>query len=190
MAIIAAAAGIYAGNWIFRRHAAAQESARLDEYVGLGEHTAMTGELDLAVSPVSLTTSPGGPAKVALTLTNRTSRPLILNAWLTPAPAAFQSNQLPFKVRISMNGKPVRYTGNPVLYPPHKKKDFFTLGPGQSRQLTVDLSRGPDGGKWDISKPGVYTAEVWYETYLTGQYIGVHAWTGMTNHVITRITVR
>ena len=187
---IAAVGGIVAGNWIFRGRAAAQEFARLDEYVGLSERTGLTGELDLQVSPVSLTVAPGKSAKVTLTLTNRTTRPMTLNGWLTPAPALFQSNQLPFKVQITQNGKPVRYTGNLVLYPPHTKKDFFVLRPGQSRQIVTDLSRGTDGGKWDLSKPGVYTAEAWHESYLTGRYIGVHAWTGMTNHVIVKITVR
>jgi hypothetical protein len=190
VAILAAVGGIIAGNWIFRRHAAAQESARLDEYVGLAEHTGLAGELDLQVNPVSLTVPPGKPAKVMLTLTNRTTRPMTLNGWLTPAPALYQSNQLPFKVQITKNGRPVRYTGNSVLYPPHTKKDFFVLQPGQSKQIVTDLSRGTDDGKWDMSKPGVYTAEAWYETYLTGRYIGVHAWTGMTNHVIVKIIVR
>ena len=182
--------GIYAGNAFSRRSATARDAARLDEYIGLGEHTAMTGELDLQVGSTTITTSSGKPAKVMLTLTNKTSRPMALNSWLAPAPETFQSNQLPIKVRITRNGKPVRFVGNSLLYPPHTKKDFFVLKPGKSKRFAVDVSRGPKEGAWDMAKPGAYTAEIWYETYLTGRYIGVHAWTGMTNHVIVKVAVR
>lgn len=187
--IAAALGGIITGNWLLGRRAAAVESARLDEYVGLGARTGLTGELDLQVIPRTLSVKSRQPATVQLVLTNKSAKPMVLNAWLNPAPASFQSNQIPFKVKITKNGRPVGYAGNAVLFPAHTKKDFLTLQPGQSKQIDFDLTRTVGDGKWQMFAPGVYAAEIWYETYLTGKYIGVHAWTGMTNHVVVRVTV-
>lgn len=188
--IVAAVSGVIAGNAIIRNRTAAAESARIDEYLGLGERTGLTGDVDLQVSPMSLSVQSGKLANVKLTLVNRTSRSLKMNGWLSPAPESFRNNQLPFKVKITRNGRPVRYAGNAILFPPHTKKDFFALRPGQSKQITMDVSRGAADGKWEMSAPGNYTAEIWYETYLTGKQIGVKAWTGMTNHVVVRVTVK
>ena len=77
-----------------------------------------------------------------------------------------------------------------VLRTAAQKQDFRKLGPGRSLDITVgDLSEPARIGVWDMSSPGVYNVEIWYETYLTGRYIGVHAWTGMTNHVVVQVTV-
>lgn len=162
----------------------------MDEYTGLGDRTGIAGDLALFVQPMRLSIKPGQPVKVRLVLTNKGKRPMFLSKRLSPAPAAYESNQLPLKVTVTRNGLPVEYRGDPVLYPPHTKRDFFRLDPGRSRHLTVDLSAGPQGGRWDMSAPGEYVVEAWYETYLTGRYIGVNAWTGMSNHVVLQVTVR
>ena len=187
--IVAAVLGILAGRWFVHRHAVAEEARRVDEYLGLGPRTGMTGDLELQVIPLSLTVRSGQPAKVKLALINHTQRTMRLNGWLTPAPSFFDSNQFPFRTKMSVSGRGVMYKGGVILPPPHTKRDFFLLRPGETRTIEMDVSRGPERGAWDISRPGVYTAEIWYQTYLSGRWIGVNAWTGMTNHVIVRITV-
>lgn len=189
VAAIAGIAGVMAGNWLTNRRAVSEKGRQVDEFLGLGERTGLTGDLDLLATPLNLTIHPGEPIKVKLTLINKTTAPMTLNGWLTPAPADFRSNQLPFKVAVHQNNRKVRYIGDPILFPPHKKKDFFTLLPKETKVISPDLSLGAGGGKWNLSTHGVYTFEVWYETYLTGRYVGVHAWTGMTNHVVVHVTV-
>ena len=193
LALIAAGAGgVWTGNRLADRRASLEDEIRMDEYLGLGTRTGLTTEVALLVDPLSLTVRPGRQVKVNLTLVNRSRRKVKLNGWLTPAPADFESNQLPFKVIVTREGSRVGYRGNAVLFPPHTKKDFFTLRPGGRRVIPVDLSRGPNNGRWDMSATGDYTFEVWYESYLTGRYVGVRhgGLTGMTNHVIVKVTVR
>ena len=188
--VVAAVAGIRAGNWMVHRRAVADEARRIDEYVGLGERTGLTGDLELQVEPRSMTIAVGQPIKINLTLINKTPKPMMLNSWFVEAPAEFRSNQLPFKVIVTKSGKTVGFRGNVPLSPPHEKQDFRRLGPGESLAITVgDLSKPSRIGTWDMSSPGVYNVEIWYETYLSGHYIGVHAWTGMTNHVVVQVTV-
>lgn len=181
--------GVLAGNWWADRRAAYEEGRRVDEHLGLGTRTGLTGDLALEVEPVSLRTVSGGEVKVTLTLRNTGRKPLVLSSWLTPAPRDFSGNQLPLKVAVTRDGHRVAYQGQAVLHPPHEKKDFITLRPGERKSISVDLSRGPDNGRWDTSVPGNYSYEVWYETYLSGRYVGVNAWTGMTNHVIVKAAV-
>jgi hypothetical protein len=187
---VAGVGGVLTGNRLADKRAVVDEGRRLDEDIGLGERTGLTGALDLQVAPTSLNVASGQPAKVNLTLTNKTDRPLTLNGWLNPAPADFISNQIPFKMMVTRAGSKVAFRGNPVLYPPHEKKDFFQLRPGARKVIPVDLSELHGIGRWDMSAPGEYAVELWYETYLTGRYVGISAWTGMTNHVIVRVTVR
>ena len=187
--IVAAVLGIKTARWITQRRAVAEEGRRVDEYLGLGARTGMTGDLELQVNPLSLTIRSGQPAKVRLALINHTRKAMRLNSWLTPAPSFFDSNQFPFRIKMSAAGRAVTYNGGVSLPPPHTRKDFFVLRPGEARTIEMDVSHGPEGGVWDISRPGVYAAEIWYQTYVTGRWIGVNAWTGMTNHVIVRITV-
>jgi hypothetical protein len=186
--VIGGIGGVWTGNWLASRRPDPRQIQR-DEYVGLGTRTGLVGDLSLSVHPVSVTIRSGEPIRVRLTLTNNGEKTILLNSWFTPAPAEFGNNQLPFKVKVTRNGAPVPYIGDAVLFPPHTKKDFLKLRPGEKRVVSVDLSRGPHGGRWDLSAPGNYTFEVWYETYLTGRYIGVKAWTGMTNHVIVNVVV-
>jgi len=188
--VVAVVTGILTGNWLADARAVLDERRRVDEHLGLGERTGLTGEIALLVDPMKLAVRAGEPVKVNLTLTNKGKEPVTLNGWFTPAPSEFESNQLPFKVIVSALGRRVEYRGDPVLFPPHTKKDFVTLGAGESKVIAMDLSRGPGSGRWDLSAPGVYKFEVWYETYLTGRYVGVNAWTGMTNHVIVEVTVQ
>jgi len=187
--VVTAVLGILAGNWWINKHASSDKFISMDEYVGLGQRTGLTGDVELLVQPISLTVESGQPVNVNLTLINRTKKTLIMNGWLDSTPSEFKNNQFPIKVICSRNGRGVPYRGNVMLLPPHKKKDFFKLRPGEQKIITADLSRGPGDGRWDIASPGMYTFEVWYETYLTGRYIGVNAWTGMTNHAIVQVTV-
>ena len=187
--VVAGVVGILAGDWLADTRAALEERRRVDEYLGLGEHTGLAGEVELLVDPMSTTVRAGEPVKVSLILKNKGDRTVTLNGWLAPAPADFESNQLPFKTIVSKSERKVAYHGNAILYPPHTKKDVFALPPGESKTIAMDVSRCADGGRWDMSSPGVYVVELWYETYLTGRYLGVNAWTGMTNHVIVRVTV-
>lgn len=188
--LIGAIGGIVVGMLLSRPDAKEEKLRRIDEYTGLGERTGLTGDLALTVDPVSLTVVQVRPIRVRLVLENRTARTLVLNGWLTPAPADFNISQLPFKVRVTAGGRPVPFRGSPLLFPPHTKKDFFKLRPGERKTVSVDLAGSPGIGKWDLSAPGEYAFEVWYETYLTGRYIDVNAWTGMTNHVIVQVTVK
>lgn len=187
--LIGAIGGIVVGMLLSRPDAKEEKLRRIDEYTGLGERTGLTGDLALTVDPVSLKVVPGRPIRVRLTLENRTFRTLVLNGWLSPAPADLNISQLPFKVRVTAGGRPVPFLGSPVLYPPHEKKDFFKLRPGERKTISVDLAGYPGIGRWDLSAPGDYIFEVWHETYLTGRYIGVQAWTGSTNHVLVQATI-
>lgn len=187
--VVAAVAGIAAGNWLAGKHTIDDRYRRLDESVGLGQRSGIAGTLMLNVEPARLAVRQGEPVKVRLVLTNRSRGSETINGWLQLSPAGFGSNQLPLKVVVVRPGARIRYRGQAAVFPPHAGRDFLTLGPGESKSIDVDLSRGVGGGRWDMSKPGVYNVEVWYETYLTGRYIGVKAWTGMTNHVVVRVTV-
>lgn len=186
---VGALGGVWTGNWWTNSRPDRSRLCQRDEYVGLGPRTGLTGNVTLSVQPINISVKAGEPVNVSLTLANRGRKPVLLNSWFTPMPAVFKSNQLPIKVRVTRNGEPVAYRGNAVLFPLHTKRDFIKLRPGEERDIRVDISRGPDGGRWDVSIPGQYKFEIWYETYLTGRYIGVKAWTGMTNHVIVNALV-
>ena len=187
--IVAAILGVLAGRLFSQRQTVNDEARRVDEYLGLAPRTGLTGELELQVAPLGLAIKAGRPAKLELTLTNRSRKRMFLNNWFTPVPSFFDTNQFPFKVKMYVSGRPARYKGGVILLPQHTRKDFFALRPGKSKTIDMDISRGPGRDAWDMSAPGVYTAEIWYQTYLTGRYIGVRAWTGMTNHVVVPITV-
>lgn len=192
--IIAAAAGLLAGNWVSARmDAAAREReklAEIDEYQGLAERSGITGDLTLEVRPASQTVVAGAPIKLTVRLTNRSRRTLILNSWIDPYPAMLGSNQLPLKVDIRLGRQTVSYHGDSVVLPMHEKKDFLRLGPGETRSTAIDLMKPALGrGRWDMSAPGTYEVALWYETYLSGKWIGVRAWTGMTNPYVVQVTV-
>lgn len=189
VAAVAVIGGVLTDKWISGRQPDPLKQRRLDESLGLAERTGITGDLALQVHPVNLTVKSGDPIKVTLTLINNSRRDMTLNRWLTPAPTAFESNQLPMKQVVKMADRPVGYRGNIVLYPSHEREDFMRLESGKTHSFEADLTKGPENGRWNISTPGKYSIELWYETYLTGKYSGVHAWTGMTNHVIVRVTV-
>jgi len=182
--------GIKVGNWLSHRNAVHSEGRRVDEYEGLGERTGLTGEVILLVSPMSLAVQSGDRFSLNLTLTNKTSKNLLLNDWFTPQPAKFDSNQFPIKMVVRRSGREVEFFGQPTLLPPHTRKDFIALKPGQSTTFPVEVSAAGRGGRWDMAEPGNYSVEIWYETYLSGKYIGVKAWNGMTNHVVVQVTVR
>lgn len=185
--VIAAASGVMTGRWVVRGQDSPEDLIRMDEYLGLGERTGLAGKLLLRAEPSEYTVNADVPIRIKLVLTNSGKRSLTLNSWFQPAPADLRSNQLPIKVKIFKEGNKLPYHGNALLLTPHTKKDFFTLGPGKSRDIYVDLRSGSN--TWDMASPGLYTAEIWYETYLTGKYVGVDAWTGMTNHVVVQIQV-
>ncbi|MHB1458534.1 MAG: hypothetical protein ACYC0V_16620 [Armatimonadota bacterium] len=189
LAAVAILSGIFTDRWISSRQPDPIRQQRLDETLGLAERTGITGELALQVNPVNLTAKSGDPINVRLTLKNNSKRNMTISKWLTPAPAAYENNQLPMKQIVKASNKPVGYRGNIVLFLSHKKKDFMRLTSGQSYSFDVDLTKGPDDGRWNMSTPGKYSVELWYETYLTGKYSGVRAWTGMTNHVVVKVTV-
>ena len=182
--------GLKVGSWLSRRNAVQSEGRRVDEYEGLGERTGLTGEVTLLVSPMSLAVQSGDRFSLNLTLTNKTSKTLLLNDWFTPQPAKFDSNQSPIKMVVRRSGREVEFFGQPTLLPPHTRKDFIALKPGHSTTFPVEVSAAGRGGRWDMAEPGNYSVEIWYETYLSGKYIGVKAWNGMTNHVVVQVTVR
>lgn len=193
-ALVVAVAGILLGNWIFTRmetHSRERgKLAEIDEYQGLAERSGITGELTLEVQPASQTVSPGAPIKLTVTLTNRSKRALMLNSWIEPYPAMLGSNQLPLKVDIRLRRQPVSYHGDSVIRSPHKKSDFVALRPGESRSVMIDLMKPASGrGRWDMTAPGTYEVALWYETYLSGKYAGVRAWTGMSNPYVVQVTV-
>ncbi|MHB1001530.1 MAG: hypothetical protein ACYC27_20000 [Armatimonadota bacterium] len=187
--VAAAIGGIFTGNKLSDMRANNEINRSVDETLGLAKRTGIISSLALNVKPASISAHSGTPAKVYLILTNKSNRPLILNKWLSPAPAAFGNNQLPIKQIVKKNGREVGYTGSVVLNPPLTDKDFFKLKAGESKSIGVDLLNGPHGGRWDMLSPGEYNVELWYETYFTGRYIGVNAWTGMTNHVVVKVKV-
>ena len=188
--LAAGVGGILVGNRLSNRSAIQEEGRRVDEYEGLGERTGLTGEVTLLVRPTSVTTESGDRFSVSLTLTNKTSGALLLNDWLTPAPAEFNSNQLPIKMIVSRSGHKVEFLGQPRLLPPHTRRDFIALKPGESKTFSVEVTTSGGMGRWEMAEPGDYSVEMWYETYLSGKYIGVKAWNGMTNHVIVKVAVR
>lgn len=182
--------GVLAGNYLSRRNAVQAEGRRVDEYQGLGDRTGLTGEVTLLVKPLSITVESGDRFSVSLILTNKTSRTLLLNDWFTPAPAKFGSNQLPIKMIVRRSGQEVEFLGQPRLLPPHTRKDFMALAARESKTFPVEVTTAGGTGRWDMAEPGNYSVELWYETYLSGRYIGVKAWNGMTNHVVVQVTVR
>lgn len=192
--VIAAVAGLLAGNWVSARmDARAREQGKLaeiDEYQGLAQRFGITGDLTLQVEPASQTVLPGAPIKLTVRLTNRSKRRLMLNSWIEPYPAMLGSNQLPLKVDIRLRRQPVSYHGDSVIRSLHKKKDFVALRPGESKSTVIDLMKPTSGrGRWDMSAPGTYEVALWYETYLSGKWAGVNAWTGMTNPYVVQVTV-
>jgi uncharacterized cupredoxin-like copper-binding protein len=189
VAAVAIAFGMLFGNWVSNHRKSSADLQRVDEYLGLGERTGLTGNITLQVDPCNLEVKAGEPAKVRLILKNEGHSRAYLNGWLDPTPANLGNNQFPIKVSITRDKEKIHYQGNFLLPPPHSNKDFFTLDPGKSREISVDLSRCAGNGRWEMFSPGIYTVEVWYETYLTGRYIGINAWTGTTNHVIVQIKV-
>lgn len=188
--VIAAGAGILTGNWLSNTHKSSEDLAHLDEYIGVGKRTAIPGDLELTVNPVTLSVNHDDPIRVTLKLTNHSKQSMLLNNWFTPAPSDLRSNQMPFKVIVRGNGRNANYRGTMNILPPHKSGDFQTLDAGKSIDIPMELSQGSSAKGWDMSTPGLYSAEIWYETYLTGKYIGVNAWTGLTNHVVVQITVQ
>lgn len=192
--IVAAVAGLLVGNWVSARMDAGagerEKLAEIDEYQGLAERSGITGDLTLDVRPASQTVSPGEPIKLTVRLTNRGKRTFVLNAWIEPYPAMLGSNQLPLKVDIRLGRQTVSFHGDSVILAMHEKKDFFALRPGETRSTVIDLMKPASGrGRWDMSAPGTYEVALWYETYLSGKWIGVRAWTGMTNPFVVQVTV-
>ncbi len=187
--VIACIAGIYTGNSLSNRYNESLKQRDIDEIIGLGERTGMSGDLALQVNPVNIKVKAGDPINIELALKNNTKKSIKLNNRLIPAPAYYKSNQLPIKQIVKLNGKQIAYKGNIVIYSPQTKKDFITLKPGETYKTTIDVRYGPEKGFWNMLTPGVYTIELWYETYLTGKYIGIKAWTGMTNHVVIKATI-
>lgn len=186
VAIVAGVSGLLVGSKLFDAGSSNKEMQRVDEILGLGDRTGFVGDLGLSVEPLKLSVNSGDPLRVKLVLVNNGRKPVLLNGWLIPVDAGFDNNQYPLKVKILRNGRPVTVSGNELVAPPHRKNDFFRLNPGKKKTVTLDLSKD---GKWRIETPGDYTVEIWYESYLTGKYSGVKAWTGMTNHVVVRTTV-
>lgn len=186
---VAIALGMFSANWVLSHRKSSADLQRIDEYLGLGERTGLTGDLALQVDPLDLAVKPGEPAVVKLALKNTSRSTIYLNGWLQPTPSNLGDNQFPLKVSITQDDHPVRYEGNFTLPPPHGNRDFFALAPGAIRKIPVDISKSPGNGRWGMARPGSYNAEIWYETYLTGKYVGVRAWTGMTNHVIVHVKV-
>jgi hypothetical protein len=184
--LLAVFAGIYTGNRLSDRLSAKNNQLYVDEYTGLGARTGLTGELKLSVTPMKLSARLGEPAQVEITITNRGKKSIRLNGWMKPLPSSFNSNQFPVRVLMKYEGRPMEHKGSLKVMPAHLKKDFLTLKPYESHSFTVDLTKLG----WNLSKPGAYSAEFWYETYLSGRYAGVKAWTGMTNHAIVQLTVR
>ncbi len=183
--------GFKFGNWLLdKRYGSRAENIRwVDEYQGLGERSGTSTALRIQAEPSLLVVRSGKPMLITIRLVNRSQRCLTLNAWLEPYPAYFQSNQFPLKVVILKSGKPVQCKGNATILPPHTRKDFFQLEPGQTRVININFADGFRGGEWDFSEPGEYTVYLWYETYLTGRSIGLDAWTGRTNAVCVKVRV-
>lgn len=192
--LIAALAGVLAGSWLSSRWAArtaeADELRRLDEYQGLAERSGIRKDLVLDVQPAVQTVDRGRPIRLTVRLTNRGERKLTVNSWLWAYPAGLGSNQLPLKMDVRRAGESVRYRGDAVVLPLHAKKDFFVLGPGEHKTTTIDLLNPGGRGHWEMSTPGTYQVAIWYETYLSGKWIGVKAWTGMTNPMVVQVVVR
>ncbi len=192
--VIAAAAGLLVGNRVSTRMEQRAEEreklAHVDEYQGLAQRSGITGELLLDVQPPSQTVTPGSPIELTVKLTNRSKRRMMLNSWIEPYPALLTSNQLPLKIDIRYKRQRITYHGDAVLRPLHEKKDFLPLRPGESKSTVIDLSKPAGRGRWDMSAPGTYEVAVWYETYLSGKWIGVKAWTGMSNPVVVLVTVK
>jgi len=184
MLAIVATAGVKTGNWLFNIHKAPEGKDRIDEFLGLAQRTWPAKDLTLSVEPKNLTINAGEPIRFRITLSNPIDQTLMLNGWLTPEPSIFQSNQFPVKLNISKDGLAATYHGNAVVLPPHTNNDFFRLGPKQSKTIQLEVSKG-----WEMSASGLYTIEIWYETYLTGRYIGVNAWTGTTNRAVVQVQV-
>lgn len=191
--VVAALAGLLAGNRVSDRldirARERQKLAQIDEYQGLAQRSGISGDVLLDVHPATQTIASGSPARLRVRLSNRSPHRLILNSWVEPYPALLASNQLPLKIDIKLRNQRISYHGDAVLRPLHDKKDFLALRPGESRSFAVDLSKPAGRGRWDMSEPGIYEVAVWYESYLSGKWIGVKAWTGMTNPVVVQVVV-
>ena len=62
--VIVGIGGVLTGGRLADRRAALDEERRLDEHVGLGERTGMTGDLALSVRPLNLIVRQGQDVKI------------------------------------------------------------------------------------------------------------------------------
>ncbi|MBP6963370.1 MAG: hypothetical protein KBC96_03080 [Armatimonadetes bacterium] len=191
--LVAAVAGWLASLWVSARlDAGADERRRMaevDEYEGLGERSGIKNDLVLDVRPAAQSVASGAPIGLTVLLTNRGSRSIMLSSWVEPYPAILASNQLPLKVDIKRGGERTTYHGDAAVMPLHRKGDFLSVRPGETKSFAVEINKPGARGRWDMSAPGTYEIALWYETYLSGKYAGVRAWTGMTNPVVVTATV-
>lgn len=181
--------GSRVGEWFSDRRMNYESENRVDEYVGLGKRTGLTGQLTLDVTPREITVKSGDPIKVDVTFKNNSPNDILLSKELAPVPSYWDSSQFPLKLKITRNGKEITHSGNIVLLAEQDRNDFFTISGKQNKTVEVDLSQGPKGGKWNNTRPGTYRYEIWYETYRSGRAIGIKAWTGMTNHAVINVEV-
>lgn len=191
LAILVAFSGFEFGKWILGRRSglSSEDEQWIDEYQGLAPRTDRSDQLFLSIEPSSAVVRVGQPIVLKVRITNKGSKPLVLNSWLEPYPACFKSNQFPLKVSVVRDGQELACRGNAELRPFHTKKDFFDLKPGESREVRFDLTSRKRSFVWDFARPGNYRVSVWYESYLTGRPIGVRAFTGKSNTATVNILV-
>jgi peptidyl-Lys metalloendopeptidase len=103
----------------------------------------------LTMQPTPITDSRS--VNVTVTVTNRSTEPQTFLRRGTAFADLFDSPIF----AVERNGEPLQYLGRMVKYGPPTPADFITLGPGESRAVTVNI-----GDVYDLSFPGLYRVQI------------------------------
>ena len=93
--------------------------------------------------------APAQPARLVFALTNAGRAAIQVLNWQTP----FEGIRAPM-FTVSRDAVELDYRGIMLKRAAPRAEDYFTLGPGERRQASVDLAQG-----WDVTTPGKYTVE-------------------------------
>jgi peptidyl-Lys metalloendopeptidase len=96
---------------------------------------------------------------VEFKVTNSSNQTMKIPSWQLPSTGTLDTNLF----QVTRNGKAVAYTGPMIKRAAPTEADYIVLRPGESRVVSVDLSRA-----YDLSASGQYTVQ--FRTYLQGAH--------------------
>ncbi len=140
------------------------------------------GGLRLTIKPARATYRILDPMTIALTLENRSSRAVTVNARLSLADPAVDGCAVTFALS-GPDGAEIPFF-HFVNVPPSDREDFVTLAPGQRLEREYDLYSG-----FSIMRAGVYRVRAQYENQDDGSSFSLSAWTGTLESNLLEIAV-